>query len=83
MPESFDEGLDKYSDKQGRSSKIKLPYAGEYNVKVFAARKYSRQRWSYVKIKRGMKPLDELNLQENLPGKTILSLILEILPLEM
>lgn len=72
MPESFDEGFDKYFDKQGRSSRIKTPNLGEYNVKVFAARKYSRQRWSNVKVKdnyealKRIKPTGEFAEENNI-----------------
>lgn len=51
MPESFDYAFDTKLYKQGRRSRIKTPAMREFNVKVFAARKFSRQHWSNVTVK--------------------------------
>lgn len=50
-PESFDIAYDEQYYKQGRQSKVKIPFIKEFKVTSFNARKYSHQRWSNVTIK--------------------------------
>ena len=51
MPESFDMGFDSKIYVQGRRSRIKRPILKDQKIKVFAARKFSNQRWSNVSVK--------------------------------
>lgn len=51
MPESFDTGFDSETHVQGRRSRIKRPILKDQKIKVFAARKFSNQRWSNVSVK--------------------------------
>lgn len=51
MPESFDIGFDSEIHTQGRRSRIKRPILKDQKIKVFAARKFSNQRWSNVSVK--------------------------------
>lgn len=51
MPESFDVGFDSKIHKQGRRARIERPMLKDQKIKVFAARKFSNQRWSNVSVK--------------------------------
>jgi hypothetical protein len=51
MPESFDYGFDSELYKQSRQARIKIPQMTDYSVKIFAARKFSHERWSNVTVK--------------------------------
>lgn len=51
MQKSFDPAFDKELNQQGRRSRINTPNINDYEVKLFAARKFSRQRWSNVPFK--------------------------------
>lgn len=67
VPESFDFAFDDQLHKQGRRARIKIPYLNGYSIKVFAARKFSRQRWMNVTVKdryetlRWIKPTGEFS----------------------
>lgn len=48
LPESFDEAYDANLYKQGRRSRIKIPFIWEYRVNAFAARKMKLNKWETV-----------------------------------
>ena len=87
MPESFDHAFDKELFQQGRRARINTPYMREYTIKVFAARKFSRQRWANVTVKeryetqRWIKPTGEFSDEQIMVfdlGKMEIGDVLEI-----
>lgn len=51
LPESFDNAYDNNYYKQGRKSKIKIPFITEYHVSKFAVRKFAANAWLPVSFK--------------------------------
>ncbi len=51
LPESFDEAYDCNLYKQGRKSRLKLPFIAEYTVRKFGARVFSSTHWEPVSFK--------------------------------
>lgn len=51
LPESFDIGYDANKYRQGKQSKIKIPFIDEYKVVSFTARKFSNGQWIAVPFK--------------------------------
>ncbi|MBL7919647.1 MAG: hypothetical protein JNJ40_04990 [Bacteroidia bacterium] len=51
LPESFDEAYDCNLYKQGRRSRLKIPFIAEYHVRKFGARVFSSTHWQPVTFK--------------------------------
>lgn len=72
LPESFDYAFDSELNQAGRRAKIKIPRVHDFKINVFAARKYSNEKWSNVSVKdryetyRWVKSTGEFSDEENL-----------------
>jgi hypothetical protein len=51
LPETFDYAYDAEYYKQGRKSKIKIPFTTQYTVTKFGGRKYADKNWSPINFK--------------------------------
>lgn len=50
LPESFDYALDACFYKQGRNSRIKIPFISDFNLKSLVARKFENGKWTALEF---------------------------------